>query len=85
MTQKLDATDPRHHQAIEEFRDEFGLFIPDVLLPGHWCVALVDGEPQILINEGGMRALALIAPRPNAPEYVEGLLEAIRGSGLFPK
>lgn len=85
MSQKLDASDPRFHQTIAEFRDEFGLSIPDVLLPTQWCVALVDGEPQILINEHGMRALALTAPRPDAREYVEELIATIKAHPRFRK
>lgn len=85
MTDKLDASDPRYRQTITEFREEFGLSIPDVLLPTQWCVALVDGEPQILINEGGMRALAILSPRPNAPEYVEDMITAIKAHPHFRK
>lgn len=74
---KLDASDPRYHQAIAAMKAEFGLSIPDILLPTQWCVFLVDDTPQIVVNADGMRALALIAPRPDASEYVEELIAAI--------
>ncbi len=78
---RIPATDPRWQQAVDTFRAEFGLHAPDVLLPTHWCVMVVDGEPQVMINADGARALALTAPRPNAPALVEEFITTMRGKG----
>lgn len=77
----IPATDPRYQQAIDTMRDETGLNIPDVLLPTMWCVMEVDGEPLVMLNAEGARALALTAPRPNAPQLVEDFITTMRGKG----
>jgi hypothetical protein len=77
MTQKLGPSDPGYHQAIQDMKDEFGLSIPDILLPTHWGVILVDGKPMVVVTPDGMRALALVSPRPQAPEYVENLIKTL--------
>jgi hypothetical protein len=83
MTERLHPTDPRVRVALDEFADEFGIRIDRVLLPTHWAVHLINGRPEITLNPDGMRALALVAPRPDAPQLVEDLLrraeEALRG------
>lgn len=78
MTEKLDASDPYYHQAIAELQADTGINVNDVLLPDQWCVFMVDGRPCVCLNEAGMRAIALVSPRPDAREYVEELLAAIK-------
>lgn len=87
MTQHRDtipATDPRYKQAIDTMRAESGLHIPDVLLPTMWCVMEISGEPLVMLNAEGARALALTAPRPNAPQLVEEFITAMRDKGYKP-
>lgn len=77
MTEKLDATDPRYSQAVDDLSTDFGLNIADVLLPTQWAVCVVDGRPEVVVTTDGMRALALVSPRPQAPEYVENLIKTL--------
>lgn len=85
MTQHRDtipATDPRWQQAVDTMRAESGLNLPDVLLPTMWCVMDIDGEPMCMLNAEGARALALTAPRPNAPALVEQWITENRDKGF---
>lgn len=84
MTDTIGANDPRYRQAVDAFHAEFGLHIPDILLPTMWCVMDIDGEPLVMINAEGMRAMALTAPRPNAPQLVEEFITKMRGTGYRP-
>jgi hypothetical protein len=84
MTQQRDripATDPRYRLAVNNYRVEFGMDLDDVLLPSQWCVMDIDGEPMVMINADGARALAVMAPRPDAPQLVEDFITTMRGKG----
>lgn len=74
MTTRISAHDPRYQQAIDEFKAEFGISIPDMLLPTMWSVMLLEGRPEIVITRDGMRAMALTAPAPDAVKRVEDLI-----------
>jgi hypothetical protein len=45
-----------------------------VLLPSQWQIGEVDGSPMMLVTNAGLRALALMSPRPDAPEAFERLI-----------
>lgn len=75
---KINSLDPRHQVALDDMREQTGLNISDVLLPNQWAVMLVDGHPMVIVNEDGMRALALMAPRPDAIQFTEDIIRQIR-------
>lgn len=77
MTEWLDKSDPRVQDALESFYDDYGMFLDKVLLPAHWQVCMLDGKPEVTVNADGMRALALMAPRPDAQQLTEELIEAM--------
>lgn len=77
MTIPLHPSDPRVDEALEDFADCYGFNADEVLLPGHWFAAVLDGKPQICLNRDGMRALAVMSPDPSAPFRVDELLRAL--------
>lgn len=77
MTIPLHPSDPRVDEALEDFADCYGFDAAEVLLPGHWFAAVLDGKPQICLNRDGMRALAIMSPDPSAPFRVDQLLRAL--------
>lgn len=78
MTDQLHPSDPRYRQAFEESKAEFGIDLAEALLPTHYIVVLIDDRPTVCLTVDGMRALALLAPDPNAVWRTEQLISAMR-------
>jgi hypothetical protein len=77
-TQKLDASDPRFQQALDDFAAEHGMRIEDVLLPEHWHVGLVFGQPGVLVNSAGSRALIAATVHPDVVEEQQRRIAKMR-------
>ena len=62
---------PEHHlydAALQEFQQCYGMDVRQVLLPSMWVVSILGpDEAGVMINEAGVRALALLSPDPTAP------------------
>lgn len=77
----VGARDPRYRQALDDYAAQFGFRIDEVLLPTHFCVVELDGEPTACVNEHGWRALALLSPDPGAPERIDRQIAAMKAAG----
>lgn len=81
--EKINPTDPRWNAAVDAFAEQYGgMDVRQALLPTHWTVALVDGRAEVVLNAAGVRALALLAPRPDAQQVAEDLISHMNDHGI---
>jgi hypothetical protein len=72
-------SDPEHAwMAFRAMFEQTGIRWDEVLLPSQWKVVLVDGVPELVVNPEGVRAAAILAPRPDASEVAEAMIEQAR-------
>ena len=70
----VPATDPRHQQALDDWAALYGFRAEQTLLPTHWAMFEIDGHAEVCLNASGVRALALLAPRPDAQLIAEQII-----------
>lgn len=78
MTAIIEKGTPAAEQAVAEFNAVVGYDIRVVFSDDTWAVMLVDGEPQVVVNADGMRTMARFAPRSDALEVAEQVIELTR-------
>jgi hypothetical protein len=66
---------PAADEALRRTNEIGGFDITEVLLDHQWAVDLDgDGHAEIMVNDAGLRALALMSPRADAQEFVESAI-----------
>lgn len=83
MTMKrIDPASERGRRALAEMRAQFGLDLAEVLPRDMWEIIEVGGRAEVGVNRDGVRALALLAGRPDVGERViRGAEQIVRGPG----
>lgn len=70
----IDKRSLRAAQAMQEFANNYGFRVEDVLNEEDWSVRLMNGRPEVALNRNGVRAIATLAPNPEyAHRMVDGL------------
>lgn len=71
----ISKASPVGRYAVAEMNHNLGYDIREVFSDEWWHVRLRNGEPDVLLNEQGVRAMAMNSPRPDAASRnVENIL-----------
>lgn len=67
-------------KALTEMNEILGYDLAQVISSDQWFVALVDGEPQVMMNASGFRAVALFAPDPESGRRLLDWVDTLPGA-----